>query len=243
MYKTLLLFLGATFSLLLTCCSSEENSSLKQPLNQAAESKLYADYSILAVSNSNGLLESLGIGSTNSRSEGKSITAYLLSLTNAELDSLKAIYPVPDENSIDEQYDNAIHYLMESYPLEVVTNFISVTNSYFEMGGHNQDYIFSNIRNMPESVKNMTIGIAAFFDTYTDGIELFSSRAFGCKDMLALELGGMLVIDFADAAMGGAFGGALGEGFAIYNISTTDLATIINAFVKYRWCERTGIYL
>lgn len=243
MYKTFLLFLGATFSLFLACCSSDEDSSLTQSPNQDAESKLYSDYSMLAASNSNELFESLGIGSNNSRSEGKSLLAYLLSLSNEELDSLKTVYPVSEENDVDEQYDKAIDYLMENYPLEVVTNFISVTNSYFEMGGHNKDYIFSNIKDMPESMKNITIGIAAYFDEYTDGVQLLSSRSFGCKDMLALELGGMLVVDFADAAMGGAIGGAVGEGFAIYNISTTDLATVVNALAKYRWCERTGVFL
>lgn len=111
------------------------------------------------------------------------------------------------------------------------------------MGGHNKVELLKNIENMPESLKNMIIGIAAYFDEYTYGVSLLPSRSFGCKDMLALELGGMLVVDFVDAAMGGAMGGPAGEGFAIYNISTTDLATVVDAMAKYRWCERTGVFL
>lgn len=62
-------------------------------------------------------------------------------------------------------------------------------------------------------------------------------------DKLAIDLGGMLFVDVVDAAMGGAIGGPIGEGFAIVGINTTDLVAIVDALAKYRWCKRTGVFL
>lgn len=241
--KKLLLFSGALLLLLCVSCSSEESKFLEQSKNHKVEFKLYSDYLTRAAYNSNELIGLLNVGSITSRNEDLSLLSYLLSLSDEQLDSLKVIYPVTEGNDFETRYDNTVDSLIANYPLDVVSNFISVISAYFEMGGHNTTYIFSQIDNLPELFKNMTIGVAAYYDEYTNGVELNPSRSFSCVDKLAIDLGGMLFVDVVDAAMGGAIGGPIGEGFAIVGINTTDLVAIVDALAKYRWCKRTGVFL
>lgn len=241
MKNSFIVLIGVIISAFCFSCSSEDEPGLKQSECENVGYEIYSAYSALANARQQEILASLNVG-VNSRGEEVSLLAYLLSQSDEDLGKLSEQYPSSEE-AFEARYDAAIDSLLQIYKFEDVTEFTAITNSYFEMGGRNIEYITSEVKVLPEGLKNIALATAASFDELTEGVPLMVSRHRGCAAVLAAEIGGVVFLGCLDASLGGAFGGAVGASFMIFNVSVSDAAAVIGAVARYKYCEKTGVYL
>lgn len=165
--------------------------------------------------------------------------AYLLSLSNTQLDSLAQCFTFGYTREEDEIASNAnIEDLISRTSEEDVNQLFDFMENYAQIGGHSITYVEDNVDSFCPEIKNLAIKSAAEFDRFTGTTlaQLNDDPIDGsfCKSILAMECGGSLV-SLAINLMG-----SEEDPFMIVGCGT-DLLGIIDAVKNYHNCVSHGV--
>ena len=147
-----------------------------------------------------------------SREGDETLLNYLMSLSDEEIDSLENVivkqYKVSDFVEI---YNAAIDSLINISSAEDVAALINVTDKYVTAGGHCAPELIERSKTLNPKLQPIAVNAGAKFDQFTD--ECFINAPsqeepehWTCASKLALDLGGVLLIDALDQFGGAATG-------------------------------------
>ncbi len=236
--RKIILLLTPLLLVIAGCTTSDEQS-----LTSTSETLIYNQARIVAKTNVTNIINLMGGVSTGaSRQESSTLIDYIVNISDEELDSLLLEYPITDGAQIQDRYEKAIDRLYELYPFDAVTEFVSITNSYFCVGGQNEQLLLSNSSALPSELKNIAIQAGAFYDEFISSKITISQSRFSCLDFLLLDLGKVSCQVIITSALS-----SLLEPYA-YEIDITITAldaipSIVEAADSYRRCKRTGVYM
>lgn len=180
--------------------------------------------------------------STNSRNgvpdyefdAAQPILPQLMQYSDAQLDTLyKSVVTDKDLEILSEEYEKLLSSLYETYGYDNVGLMLTCAEEYAVAGGGKANASIHPDMTIPDGLRVFYIRYTATFDAVVGDAWTNMEPLFSCRDMLGVELCGMALVIAADVFSGG----------TIVIGSMSDLAGIVDALAKYRWCMRTGQFI
>lgn len=216
------------FSILVTCTvtsSCQDEPLVLYPEQEDVKSDSYSPTTI-------GEVFANFLSDDVSRANPAVTVRTFLDMEPMKFDSLQTKYCTPEaEKTYDELYTRAIDYLIQISSEEETARFLEFTQNY-RTNPNNIPVLDNTIITFNPSVQIIAHNYVYNYNQFVNNYLEMEPTRFGCVDMLYLELSGSLMIAVLE----------IDSGIGIFG-SVEDLASIINAIAKYKWCLKTGQFI